>query len=138
MQQIFLRGCPVGGCSPMPRAQTSLRCGGGGHFLIFHAALTQDFPKKSNAESQLFGAILAVGLTFDPGGNRKLVRNLTSLLPMSNVPAEAQALFNEANEVFVDEDYDTALELYSKVPLPQAPESAIQNFRVSKSFGTGC
>jgi len=42
---------------------------------------------------------------------------------MSNVPAEAQALFNEANEVFVDEDYDTALELYSKA-IEVAPSCA--------------
>ena len=44
---------------------------------------------------------------------------------MASVPAEAQALFNEANEVFVDEDYDTALELFSKVPLLYIPENAM-------------
>jgi len=31
------------------------------------------------------------------------------------IPPEAAELANEANSVFVDEDYDTALELYSEV-----------------------
>ena len=31
------------------------------------------------------------------------------------IPAEAQELANKANSVFVDEDYDTALDLYTQV-----------------------
>ncbi len=38
------------------------------------------------------------------------------------IPPEAADLANEANSVFVDEDYETALDLYTQVrPLPAVP-----------------
>jgi hypothetical protein len=46
--------------------------------------------------------------------------NQTRLSIMSTVPPAAQALFNEANEVFVDEDYESALDLYSQVATPSS------------------
>ena len=41
-----------------------------------------------------------------------------------SIPPEAAELANEANSVFVDEDYDTALDLYSQVRRRRAARRA--------------
>lgn len=41
-----------------------------------------------------------------------------------SIPPEAAELANEANSVFVDEDYDTALDLYTQVRRKRAVSRA--------------
>ena len=56
-----------------------------------------------------------------------------------SIPPEAAELANEANSVFVDEDYDTALDLYSQVRRRRAARRASPPgaYRVVQSAGRG-
>ena len=65
-------------------------------------------------------------LTRGGGGDMAGAKTVRRSMP---IPPEAADLANEANSVFVDEDYDAALELYTQVrPRPVAYARACQPF----------
>ena len=54
-----------------------------------------------------------------------------------SIPPEAAELANEANSVFVDEDYDTALDLYTQVRCRRVGPARLAPCKLATSAGQG-